>query len=43
MNDNAAKIWFLYMFIMFMFVVFLGRGWLIGIIIGMIIGIVNIK
>jgi len=42
MKENAARIWFLFMFVMFVFTAFLGRGWLIGIALGLMIGYIKI-
>lgn len=43
MNETFAKVWALCMFVMVVFAAFLGNGWLIGVILGLIIGFVKYK
>lgn len=43
MKEELAKIWFAYMAAMFIFTCFLGNGWLIGLLLGLILGFVNFK
>ena len=43
MNNFFSKVWFLLVSLMFIFACFLGRGWLIGLVLMMIIGLVKIK
>lgn len=43
MNETGAKLWVLYMFFMLVFSMFLGSGWLIGVVLGLVVGFVKYK
>lgn len=43
MTENGARIWVWYMGLMFVFTAFFGRGWLIGLAFGLVVGIVKVR